>query len=650
MHLHFHRRLQSQRGSVLLFSLLTIMIMTILAISALDWAQRTYRSAVRKQHIEQARIAAGNEVEFLFYQWANEVDRPSNQSVEARLQAATVDGTNVAVASANISTTAVSPFIPVTDSFGTALPLTVGRTLVTLSTTGTGKITIGGLPKTASVGYYTARVQVNLNDPIFGPINVRLGRRFAFQKVSPFNFAVFYTGDLELNPAGSMIVGGDVQCNNNIYIGSTAASGGTIKITGNVYYYDKYNGASDPTSGTQTHQYKAASLYNAPIFDRDLNAPDILTPTEARADQVKKLNERESFISNINPDSIYNDFKNQSPSPYSSANDVMRAIIAPPPTTAAGAAIQENQVVAQNRLYNKASLRIEVGDDGSGNVAARIFDQAGNNVTAQFPNVITGVRQPVMDKREGMEVAMTSIDVAQFKAAIDSSNELKSKYNGVVYAYDKSQQTDAANRYGIRLLNASAVPNFNEKGFVVASNNGVYVQGDFNTSEAVSDAAPRCAILADAITLLSQGWNDANDAAPIIDASLPDNQKRKATSSITINAALVSGNTPSVDNTSTGNSGGVQNLVRLLEDWSGQDTTINGSIGQMYTSKYFNAQFKPNGYQSNTGVIYDVYQNPANRYLNFDRRLAEKPPSGAPASVTRYYRGDLFTWVPPPDP
>ena len=52
-----------------------------------------------------------------------------------------------------------------------------------------------------------------------------------------------------------------------------------------------------------------------------------------------------------------------------------------------------------------------------------------------------------------------------------------------------------------------------------------------------------------------------------------------------MNAALVAGNVPSG---SQGNnySGGAENFVRFLEDWTGKSFTYYGSMLQLYASKY----------------------------------------------------------------
>src|SRR5439155_19045027 len=66
------------------------------------------------------------------------------------------------------------------------------------------------------------------------------------------------------------------------------------------------------------------------------------------------------------------------------------------------------------------------------------------------------------------------------------------------------------------------------------------------------------AIIADAITVQSNAWNDGNS-----DKSLSS----RVASHTTVNAALIGGIVPS----SGGNySGGAENFVRFMENWSGK--------------------------------------------------------------------------------
>jgi hypothetical protein len=139
------------------------------------------------------------------------------------------------------------------------------------------------------------------------------------------------------------------------------------------------------------------------------------------------------------------------------------------------------------------------------------------------------------------------------------------------------------------LLNGSKIP---LSGLTVASQNPVYVQGDFNTGGTppsdwiLSDpTTPQVSgytraptsILADAVNILSNSWNDAT--------SFGGTSSRIATNT-TVNAAIVSGIVPTAPVGGDGSySGGAENFPRFLEDWSLAKLTYYGSMVELYQSK-----------------------------------------------------------------
>src|SRR5439155_21734107 len=81
------------------------------------------------------------------------------------------------------------------------------------------------------------------------------------------------------------------------------------------------------------------------------------------------------------------------------------------------------------------------------------------------------------------------------------------------------------------------------------------------------------AVVADAINVLSGNWSDTNSI----------NSTRTA-ANVTINAALVGGIVPS--GTSSSNySGGGENFVRFLENWTGKTFTYYGSMVELFKSQ-----------------------------------------------------------------
>ena len=82
-----------------------------------------------------------------------------------------------------------------------------------------------------------------------------------------------------------------------------------------------------------------------------------------------------------------------------------------------------------------------------------------------------------------------------------------------------------------------------------------------------------------AITVLSSAWQDSYDSSTSLGS-------RNATPT-TVNAAALEGIVQSTKAGSTKKySGGLENFMRLLEQWSGQTLTYNGSIVVLFESKY----------------------------------------------------------------
>jgi len=133
-------------------------------------------------------------------------------------------------------------------------------------------------------------------------------------------------------------------------------------------------------------------------------------------------------------------------------------------------------------------------------------------------------------------------------------------------------------------------------GLTVVTPQPLYVIGNYNVqtnnapsqtlnSHDVANTYP-ASFLADAITVLSANWpNDCWNSS----------YSSRTASSTTVNAACLEGIVPSTggqkdggDGTSAHYSGGIENFLRLLENWSGSGVTItyNGSIMVMFPSEY----------------------------------------------------------------
>jgi hypothetical protein len=139
-------------------------------------------------------------------------------------------------------------------------------------------------------------------------------------------------------------------------------------------------------------------------------------------------------------------------------------------------------------------------------------------------------------------------------------------------------------------------------GFTVASENPVYIQGDYNSNSADTtwNATPTnkaghaaAAVIADAVTLLSDDWDDRNSMKGIV-TSL---SQRDPTHDGYYRVAIAGGKNMSFPQpTGTaqdfGTDGGLHNFLRYLEDWSGQTVHYKGSLVSLYYSTYNTGIFK----------------------------------------------------------
>ncbi len=130
-------------------------------------------------------------------------------------------------------------------------------------------------------------------------------------------------------------------------------------------------------------------------------------------------------------------------------------------------------------------------------------------------------------------------------------------------------------------------------GLSITSENPVYIQGDFNANSGGNgwgDPFVPTSVAGDAVTLLSNDWNDVNSF------SSPYSTAARNGNTSWYRVAIIGGKSPSFPQpTGTGQDygtdGGVHNFLRYIEAWNG---TLNyqGSIVNLYFSRQANSTFK----------------------------------------------------------
>jgi hypothetical protein len=172
-------------------------------------------------------------------------------------------------------------------------------------------------------------------------------------------------------------------------------------------------------------------------------------------------------------------------------------------------------------------------------------------------------------------------------------------------------------RRGVRLINGATLPGVydsavssNTRGFTFASENGVYVQGNYNATgigtvptsgSSTSDQylpfnqpthIPG-SVVGDSVTALSNAWNDT------LSFSYPWDLGSRPASTTQMRFAMISGDTVTsaegTPNQGGGDprlNGGLHNFKRFLEDWGGERLDYTGSLINLYNSRNNNGAFK----------------------------------------------------------
>ena len=154
-------------------------------------------------------------------------------------------------------------------------------------------------------------------------------------------------------------------------------------------------------------------------------------------------------------------------------------------------------------------------------------------------------------------------------------------------------------RRALKLINGGINASVNDlptSGLTVAAESPVYVQGNYNATSASANVNPNvpAAIVADAVTLLSNQWRDSDS---FVEPNDPDG--RAVTTSASYRMAIAAGKTLSFPRPTWGGAaqdfgtdGGVHNFLRYIERWSNQTLNYRGSIVSLFTSRQAMGTYK----------------------------------------------------------
>ena len=596
-------------------------------------------------------------------------------------------------------------------------------------------------------------VQVRLNIPSRnGPVPIGIRRRFQRSNANAAQAAIFFENRLELFPGSNMTIAGKVHTNDSFYQGTKTSALDLDFLKKITYAGTDYNSNASASTNIVAQGYVTQG-YNDATMHTDNTALDRFQgglPTPSGAMAVGGVDRQ--FLQ---PYSASNLSYNNNSLREIIERPVKQATATGDPASTTfdnywdvattGDAATQQAAIEAARIYNQASLKISLVYNADGSINTSATEVRGPTATgmADGPllsapekasvlaavNVKTaGKRVGLIDMREGSanKIQTTSLDIAALNSALPG---LSLTFNGIVYiadvtgqdpntlsynngvvvptnpsGYDYELVGGVKAKHAIMLENGAILPNASiadvndpARAFTVATENAVYIKGDYNTGDKGTNVpsnvggAPTTAstyvpsgpaglepvtsaVMGDGVGIVSSQFNpalgdkgfwdnvpstmspgksmaiDPNTGAEVMPGTPGAiTQVARGALSTTVNTGIVSG---IFENNTTDVGGGASNLLRYLENWGHIPTEYNdsGTTGNYqfathgvgpatftYKGSMMQSFFSKEFTQKWRGSSSGTYDAPT-RVVRFDQSFVNKPPAGFPATIT-YVKG-----------
>ncbi|MGB7768915.1 MAG: hypothetical protein WBN22_08690 [Verrucomicrobiia bacterium] len=431
----------------------------------------------------------------------------------------------------------------------------------------------------AYVAYCTvASTATTSNQPY--NVSATVQQTFQLASIPLFQYAAFYNMNMEIDPGATMTLSGPVFSDAGLWTRGPITYGSSVSAVGFVS-----SNTADPwlTSKTDTNTPSFNSTINS---NQDTMAMPIGTTNNPAAIQA---------LLGLSPSGT---------APYSSTGQLYfvneaALVISNSSSGTISAFLQDSN--------NTPSLKYIQGDVVTSYLVTNGYT---TNKTTHVVTPITSTlyntnysfatNTTFYDYREKKTVQAVQLNVGALNTWITSTNgstlntQLYSdtgSYIDSVYVYNNAPSSSSV-LPSVRVANGAVLPS---NGLTVVTPDPLYVLGSYNASGVslnngtnVSNTLP-AALMGDSITALSPNWHDNYTASTNISS-------RTATAD-TINAATFEGIVPTAG---SNYSGGLENFIRLLENWSSVNLTYNGSIVVMFPSQYATNAWP------GTGTIYNA--------------------------------------------
>lgn len=394
-----------------------------------------------------------------------------------------------------------------------------------------------------------------------GRTSTTLNREVQHQFIPLFQFGVFYDEDLEIFPGPQMTFEGRIHSNAHLYMGAESGISCNSYVTcGGKYWHHRKDGGHVDPGGFVNIKNQLGAYQNVWRGSYWLDNRQANWATESLSlwgGQVRDAAHGMTTLRLPLP-------------PAADQHEIVER----------GDTLVDGDQERESKYWYKAGIRW---------VDGVCFDST--NAVIPTPAYFTYYPNKFYDDRENKWMDVVEINVSRMLA--DSAWPA----NRIIYVSDHRASDPA-----VRIKNATTLP---VGGLTIATDLPLYVLGNYNTT-----AKKGSALLCDAITFLSPSWNDGNSSLSL---------SNRTPSNMSVNACIMTGHVPSTDG--GGYSGGLENLLRFLENWSGKTVTYRGSMIDLWFSRY-----------ARTPWSYGSFYTAPNRNWGFDTDLLDPDhwPPGTP--------------------
>ena len=646
--MHTQRR---NHGNILIVTMIAIAVVSALAGVSFTMTSANRNLAARDLAMHQAQALAEGSLEISFAQWKRYMDNNLDYSnslaptadkltfinanppcdhpaLQSRFADFTFNRNAYKVVPIGFQDPANPTTSPLIELGGTTEVPNVGQT------TGSAAFTT----KT-NIYRYKATVEITANPP-GGPVSVALSRYFEVNWSPLVQNAIFYEDTMDIFPGAQMDIIGDVHANGTIYGGHDYLNFWQ-KVTAVADFNNKYNPGDARSSGTPAPPNWKGTGGQLGQLSTQVSRQEVLgaNPGQIVGTDPSNVNVKGGIHeiiqmpvnSGSDPDGLKTRrFFNQAGAPPDKSKFAGVTILINP-NAAAGSRVTASYTPNPNS--NTAPVGIAL-----------------SKLNTDIASYVAASGSSIKDFREfsttNPTITLHNVDVGNISKVIgDADPYSKISGNGVLlYVADTTVAALPASDVttAIRLRNGATLSG----DLTIASQNPIYVQGDYNTglaplsNTAVASDIPKVAdalggtggsqskydnftqgpgytrkaamIATDAINILSNGWLDAN-------STLGSTSARQAVPT-TMNTAFLTGNVPSLAGEY---SGGVENLPRFHEKWSGIPFTVYGSFIELFPSKQFTGKWSKASYDAPTRRWY------------FDTRFRKTPAPGTFIATTK---------------